>query len=118
MSIEEIIKNLKHMVETCDAGGTVVWDKWIKTAREAIALLRTPPDAQPNEPLTLEELRDMVGKPVWITRDYGPDIGWAVIGSFASPYGVYFGTERGSLRLPYEDCGETWTAYRRPPKED
>lgn len=48
------------------------------TAMEtAISLLRTHQDNQPNEPLTLEELRGMYGKPVWVEYEDGSDGEWA-----------------------------------------
>lgn len=45
MSIEKIIKDVEHIKDCCDQNGP-----WAKTLGEAIALLRTHPDAQPNEP--------------------------------------------------------------------
>lgn len=84
----------------------------------AVTALRTHPDAQPNEPLTLEEMRGMEGQPVWVERhDSGPS-GYAIVGDFMSLYGVYFGTAKGGLRLYYDEYGKTWVAYRRPLKED
>lgn len=64
MSIEEIIKELSlegSVYEEMIAVGTVTdrvkkrWERRAIAMREAIALLRTHPEAQPNEPLTLEE---------------------------------------------------------------
>lgn len=46
MSIEKIIKDVEHIKDCCDQNGP-----WAKTLGEAIALLRTHQDAQPNEPL-------------------------------------------------------------------
>ena len=73
--------------------------------------------ARDNPPLTLEELREMDGEPVWIERRDGGANGWAIFGDVQSPYGVYFGTARGGLRLPYDDYGDTWLAYRRKTEE-
>lgn len=113
MSIEEIIENLKHMVETCDAGGTVVWDKWIEAAREAIALLRTHPDAQPNEPLTLEELKQMYCQAVWVQYEDSSHGSWGLVelDRITLPAGAY-------CIIQEEGFGKGWRAYRRPPKED
>lgn len=111
MSIEEVIKNLKHMVETCDAGGTVVWYKWIETAREAIPLLKTHPEAQPNEPMTQKDLLGMDGKWVWLTDHIGGKvIGWGRVSETSIQ------TVDGWLDV--EDCGVEFDAYLRPPKED
>lgn len=65
-----------------------------------------------NPPLTLEELREMCGEPVWIERHDGGTSRWAIVGDCDSLYGVYFGTSRGGLRLPYDECGKTWIPYR------
>lgn len=76
MSIEEIIEKLEKLkVETgslacfgcesehhCSTQGC-------RLLREAIALLCTHPEAQPNEPLTLEELMEMDGQPVYLAED-------------------------------------------------
>lgn len=71
----------------------------------------------PNDPMTLSELREMEERPVWIERHDGGQSRWAIVGSFDSLYGVYFGTARGGLRLPYDDYGKTWLSYRRKPEE-
>lgn len=56
----------------------------------------------PNAPLTLDELRKMEGKPVWVERNDGARSVWAIVGDFKSLYGPYFGTARGGLRLYYD----------------
>lgn len=68
--------------------------------------------------LTLEELREMGGDPVWVERHDGGQSGWAIVGGFESLYGVYFATARGGLRLPYDEYGEAWLACRRKPEEE
>lgn len=73
---------------------------------------------EPDDPLTLEKLREMGGEPVWVERNDGANSRWAIVGDFESLYGVYFGTKVGGMRLPYEEYGKTWTAYRRKPEED
>lgn len=120
MGIEKVIRKLEEMAADREdvLPGCLGWDE-AKPLREAVALLKTHPEARPNEPLTLEELRKMEGQPVWIERHgYGRKIGWAIVGGDESLYGVYFGTRYGLARLPREDCGYAWIAYRRPPKED
>lgn len=65
MSIEEIIDGLNSIAREKQAKNAGLPDGWpLDTGllddetvlREAIALLRNHPDAQPNDPLTLEEL--------------------------------------------------------------
>lgn len=110
MSIEEIIKWLEGMIydpeEVALPIETVLRNEM---AREAIALLKTHPDAQPNEPLTLEELRDMC-EPVWVS----------VPGLKSGGYWCL--CKNGTIIPP--SCNEfrssdipNWVFYRRPPKE-
>lgn len=73
-------------------------------------------DAQPNEPLTLEELREMKGEPVWLKE--GLKVGeWAIVLGREDLHCIYLTAWRGYMRFPLEDCGTVWFAYRRPPKE-
>lgn len=68
--------------------------------------------AEPNEPLTLEQLREMDGEPVWIQGDSAKVSGWTLFKS---------STEKQIARCPDEwnisyylkDYGKTWLAYRR-----
>lgn len=127
MSIEEIIKALKETVyqNECSVkyakahGIDYIADsirRDIRTLRWAIALLKTHPDAQPNEPLTLEELREMDGQPVWTHSDIFPcDCGWRVIKRIVVDSDVEF-TDGWSFG--FDGYGKNWLAYRRPPKED
>ena len=68
----------------------------------------------PNEPLTLDELREMDGEPVyvvpigkckWATRQ------WCVL---AADEVLIPGVDH--WWWSFEDYGETWIAYRRPPE--
>lgn len=80
-----------------------------ETLDMAIAALDTP-----NDPLTLEQLREMDGEPVYIHSDIFPeDCGWRVIAR-ADVLRIYF-TDRTSLSLT--DYGKSWIAYRRPKEE-
>lgn len=124
MSIEEIIVTLKALAdgaESCakDTHFTALELKDHERSAEAllaaIALLRTHPDAQPNEPLTLEELMEMDGQPVYLAEDRK----WYIVSvnyethQFKQPCGVDKWGAGTSLSL-LARCG----VYRRPPKED
>lgn len=128
MSIEEIITELEkeaeewgNMAESGCARTDLrkLWKEKADVLLAAIDLLKTNPEAQPNEPLTLEELRGMDGQPVWLDR--GPGYGghcvlvqvWA-----KSTNIIYLIQANGSvLHLEVEiDNGAKF--YRRPPKED
>ena len=72
--------------------------------------------AKPNEPLTLEQLRQMDGEPVWVvpigkckwaTRQ------WCVL---AADEALIPGVDH--WWWSFEDYGETWIAYRRPPERE
>ena len=71
--------------------------------------------AQPNEPLTLEELREMNEVPVWIQNLEEPAKSqWRLLYWDRGKYLVLQGISvRGYLM---EEYGESWLAYRRPPE--
>ena len=71
--------------------------------------------SQPNEPLTLDELREMDGEPVWIVdvgphKWYGP--GWAIV----DRDNCLVRTVKNWNAVFFESYGERWLAYRRPPE--
>lgn len=76
---------------------------------------------QPNEPLTLEELREMDEIPIYVvTEKYGS--GWCVLNwhGVKKSY-TYFsrtGTSEGMTATPLsaKTYGDLWIAYRRPPE--
>ena len=81
-------------------------------------------ESMPNEPLTLEELREMDGEPVWV-KAFGPtDIrcdGWCEVEvrdkntSDEIAYVWWAGSEVEDMGRT-EDYGKTWVVYRRPPE--
>lgn len=71
----------------------------------------------PNDPLTLEELREMDGEPVWV-------VGVASINKFRGHWDICDWENGEVVSFPYcmenPDIGQygiTWRAYRRTPKE-
>ena len=69
----------------------------------------------PNEPLTLEQLREMEGEPVWIVdvgphKWYGP--GWAIV----DRDNCLVRTVKNWNPVFFEKYGERWLAYCRPPE--
>lgn len=69
----------------------------------------------PNEPLTLEQLREMDGEPVWIVdvgphKWYGP--GWAIV----DRDNCLVRTVKNWNAVFFEKYGERWLAYCRPPE--
>ena len=86
----------------------------------ALAALRAQEETEKNEPLTLDELRQMDGEPVWLeTGEVSIDeqiVGrWDIIHSVSDTYMVLMGGGNG-FRL--DNYGKTWIAYRHRPKED
>ena len=76
--------------------------------------------AEPNEPLTLEQLREMDGEPVWIKRLKGLsvcDTGWAVVDVCPNQIRVWWFGSEVEDEPSEKDYGETWLAYRCPPEK-
>lgn len=70
---------------------------------------------EPNEPLTLEQLREMDGEPVWVDgKDYG---GWTIFKAGANKQ-VARCLDNVNLSYYMADYGKTWVAYRRKPESD
>ena len=70
--------------------------------------------APPNEPLTLEQLREMDGNPVWVVprgMHEKDEPMWCVL---ESPMALIPGVDYWSW--DFDGYGETWIAYRRPPE--
>lgn len=73
---------------------------YFRTIENVVSLLRTHPDAQPNEPLTEEEIKKMVGEPVYYPQ--GPEgKRWLIVDYIAITAVI------GGAKL-----------YRRPPSQD
>lgn len=87
-------------------------DEMKEAVRAGIAALEEKAEREDPKPLTLEELRQMDGEPIWLDG-----FEWRI------SYGV--STFTGSLcletglgcRIPLDGYGETWFAYRHKPKE-
>ncbi len=74
---------------------------------KAIAALRDQQEREKNEPLTLEELREMGGEPYWHVglRQNSPPPHWNVLDSLCARH------------IEDYEYGELWLAYRSKPKE-
>lgn len=106
--IEKIIQVLQEAVDLGDAPKRGPFGVFVRKEylAEAIALLRTHPDNQPNEPLTLEKLKEMDRQSVWVY----PEREWAIVdASIEWVSGL-------SFSVHFSDYG-SWLAYFRPPKE-
>ena len=85
-------------------------------------------DAEPipsRAPLSLEELREMDGEPVWVTvsaswRESGILGGWCLVSYHITDDQVrvyLYNTRSGASFFPQQDYGISWWAYRRKPEE-
>ncbi len=74
---------------------------------------RTAEDALSDPPLTLDELRELEGEPVWIESPDMPNRhGWA----------INYGLDPDVMHIQYAEIaldmyGKTWLAYRRRPEQ-
>lgn len=128
MKVEEITNELNALAYRLDSmrrhQATTEGPKTSDILRKAAAILRACPNAKPNDPLTLDELRELPALDwVWVELlfpQYGMDTGYyikQIIGPDTDNFGV--GYPRIFVRnLPYTLYGNTWLAYRRKPEED
>lgn len=90
----------------CSVHGCAV----LKAAVGRLEELTAPPS---NAPLTLEELREMDGEPVWVTSvNNGRGRSWTLVDT---KYEICREVH-GGLAV-FENYGKTWLAYRRKPEE-
>ena len=119
MTIQEAIRCL-HLpgdhLRNYDEYGIYIDDELKEAMQMAMAALREKAEREDPKPLTLDELRQLEGQPVWIK---------------AKHYGIYadvvriLGKEDGDAfigfeinhRLQENGYGKTWFAYRNQPKE-
>ena len=72
----------------------------------------------PNEPLTLEELREMKGQPVWtVTTGLDGSGRWELVCDVDYEDVLEMAScVDGFYAIEMDTYGSTWTAYRRPPE--
>ncbi len=90
----------------------------IRAAVEEIERL-TPP---PGGPLTLEELREIDGEPVWImpAKEGGRiPARWMLVSDHSTEVDLYLFQPNSGIAQGYtgKSYGKTWLAYRRKPEE-
>ena len=110
---ETVTNAIENPCKDCTTGWGSVSTEGSHSCRETcerLARYRKQQEAEKNEPLTLDELREMVGEPVWIM--------W-LDGRIVSKWWIVGGYEWGFMDFPDDmsDYGKTWLAYRRKPKE-
>ena len=78
------------------------------------------------EPLTLDELRQMDGEPVWVSvsnnwRESGVSEGWCLVRFHSEDDRVrvyVYDTRHGARFFAQQDYGASWIAHRQKPEED
>lgn len=113
--LDEIAKGFENLsAEVCARNDLIaLWAGRAKGIRQAIAVINARLRVQPNEPLTLEELREMDGEPVWIAS---PD-GWDTPCWMLVDVEYELCREAHGGLAAFENYGKTWLAYRRKPEE-
>ena len=71
-----------------------------------------------NEPLTLEELRNMDGEPVWMVSKINDTEEWGIIRIVEAQNAWFIAIAGASCGYGDKDTyGKTWLAYRHKPQE-
>ena len=112
MTSEEAIKVLRTESVELSGSAVSVCRFWEALDMAISALRQQETVTNRNEPLTLDELRQMAGEPVWVQSPGVPEYGrWAIVE----------GVGENCLFLHDDftchDYGKTWLAYRQKPEE-
>ena len=126
MTIEETISALdivEHMesfsvlYEPGEPMNRATVGKLKEACRMAISILRARTDPPPNDPLTLEELREMDGEPVWVEAMVSLETEWCIVKYDHQMKRIRFWSADGGWYDSY-DYGGRIIAYRRRPEEE
>lgn len=117
--------------EWLDSVGTVMVGKGLSSYGELIGCIEDAPTLTPqNDPLTIEELLEMDGEPVYIISEFYHISEWNIpngIGEIVIAYDVPCAGMKEVIpsikfidgkELAVEKYGSSWVAYRRPPEVD
>ena len=98
MAVRPIDANALH-AEISKWPESVMYKDWVQSA-----IANAPTLTPPNEPLTLEELREMGGQPYWHVglREESPPPHWNILDPFYAKH------------IEDYKYGENWLAYRHP----
>lgn len=120
MEKSEIIAGLKDLIHDRESFITPENDKFYgeeNPFRHDKAVLQAAIDeltrrtAPENKPLTLEQLRQMEGQPIWVEqKDTYYKCGWALVTS-----GKDIIASNGECNFEKANYGKTWLAYARKP---
>ena len=100
------------------------WKPYMDMDKVRKAVQNMPTLTPPNEPLTLEQLREMDGEPVWVVvsqnwRESGIKSGWRLVKFHINDDRIrlyMFDTHFGASFFAEQDMGRSYWVYRRPPE--
>ncbi len=135
MTIQQAIENRERCLKYLEGCAVGTNPESVEAVRLSLEALREKAEREDPKPLTLEELRQMDGEPVYLEYQLGQHTytGWNVLKSvFLTEKGDYLKCIDGKLfsvvgmeRVKFiteqsfatQDYGKTWIAYRHKPKE-
>ena len=109
------IEQLRQAMEACDLGALSLPDQIDALMDAGKAVLQevstlTPP----NEPLTIEQLREMDGEPVWVEFEDGSGGLWGIVHITIFAQIVFANGLHCTIGERY--YGKSYKVYRRPPE--
>ena len=91
------------------------WKPYMDMDKVRKAVQNMPTLTPPNDPLTLEQLREKVGQPVWVQTPGIPKYGrWVIVAGVDTEDGQRTLYCQGDYTC--RNYGRDWLAYRRPPE--
>ena len=90
------------------------WKPYMDMDNVRDAINKMPTLTPPNEPLTIEQLREMDGEPVWVVlvdEKFSGLNGWYLV-----HHGSAYLARIDDWELDDDKYGVEWLAYRRPPE--
>lgn len=95
-----------------DEYGIGIDDELQEAMQMAKVALREKAEREEPQPLTIDELKQMIGEPVWVQGPGIPEYGrWGIVED-AFGNSLYLMND-----FSCHDIGKTWLAYRHKPKE-
>ena len=125
MTLEEAIKNREKCLRYLEALEQKANPQNVEAVRwsvKALKFMQRSTLTPPNEPLAIEQLREMDGEPVWckwlLPEDRAIEQGkwFIVISGDKAGLEIKRPAEYGCHFCKIDDYGKTWLAYRRPPE--
>ena len=91
------------------------WKPYMDMDKVRKAVQNMPTLTPPNEPLTIQQLREMDGEPVWVQTPGIPKYGrWVIVAGVDTEDGQRTLYCQGDYTC--RNYGRDWLAYRRPPE--